>query len=214
MTQRRAGDAAAETFPTTRVLDATAADRTSAVAVLSAAFQEDPVFEWWIPDADARAAALPTVFDAYLDAYARHDATRVAAGEAEVAGVSIWARPGAPLVHADDEPTLIARCLAVVDDAAAVRLQQIGAAFEAVHPHEPHWYLQFLAVDPSLQGRGIGGTLLEDVLGAADGAGEAAYTEATCLRNRALYERHGFVFVREIPLPDGPALYAMWRDPR
>ncbi len=74
--------------------------------------------------------------------------------------------------------------------------------------------MQFLATDPPLQSRGIGATLLRDVLAAADENGEAAYTEATSLRNRALYERLGFSFTREIPLPDGPSLYAMWRDAR
>jgi ribosomal protein S18 acetylase RimI-like enzyme len=194
--------------------DLTGATKPEAVRVLSAAFQDDPVFEWWIPHAAARAAALPTVFGAYVDAYAPHDATRVAGTAAGPHGVAIWARPGGPLVQPDDEAVMIGRCLEVIDDRAAQRLQQIGEAFEAVHPHDPHWYLQFLATDPLLQGRGIGAALLRDVLATADDNGEAAYTEATSLRNRALYERHGFVFTGEIPLPDGPSLYAMWRDPR
>jgi ribosomal protein S18 acetylase RimI-like enzyme len=196
------------------VTDVTEATRSEAVRVLSAAFQDDPTFEWWIPSYAARAAALPTIFDAYIDGYASHDATRVASTVAGPGGVAIWARPGRPLVQPDDEEVMIARCLEVIDDGAAQRLQQIVGAFEAVHPHEPHWYLQFLATDPPLQNRGIGAALLADVLAAADAAGQAAYTEATSLRNRALYERHGFVFTREIPLPDGPSLYAMWRDPR
>jgi ribosomal protein S18 acetylase RimI-like enzyme len=190
------------------------ANKAAAVRVLSAAFQEDPVFEWWIPDALARATALPTVFDAYIDAYASHDATRVANTAAGPAGVAIWARPGAPLVQPEDEEEMTARCLEVVDDAAAQRLRQIVEAFEAVHPHDPHWYLQFLATDPPFQGRGIGAAMLRDVLAAADEAGQAAYTEATSLRNRALYERHGFAFTREIRLPEGPSLYAVWRDPQ
>jgi hypothetical protein len=28
-----------------------------------------------------------------------------------------------------------------------------------------------------------------------------------------LYRRHGFVETAELNLPDGPSLYAMWRDP-
>jgi len=195
------------------VQDVTTANRAAATRVLAAAFQDDPVFEWWIPDASARAAALPAVFDAYIDAYATHDATRLASF-ATAAGVSIWARPGTALVEPEAEELMVARCLAVIDDDAAVRLQQIGEAFAAVHPHDEHWYLQFLATDPPLQGRGVGATLLQDVLASVDVAGQAAYTEATSLRNRALYERHGFEFVREIPLPDGPSLYALWRNPR
>jgi ribosomal protein S18 acetylase RimI-like enzyme len=193
--------------------DVTRANQSDAVRVLSAAFQEDPVFEWWVPDAAARAAALPTVFDAYVDAYASHDATRIAGTATGPAGVAIWARPGRPLIEPADEEVMVGRCLEVIDDGASERLQQIGELFAAVHPHEPHWYLQWLATDPPLQSRGVGGALLRDVLTAVDAAGEAAYTAATSLRNRALYERHGFVFTREIPLPDGPLLYAMWRDP-
>jgi GNAT superfamily N-acetyltransferase len=208
------------TTTTTTKVDATAvagvtgATKTAAVRILSAAFQHDPVFEWWIPDAVARATALPTVFDAYIDGYASHDATRFASTPAGPAGVAIWARPGAPLVQPEDEEEMIARCLEVIDDGAAQRLQQIVEAFEAVHPHDPHWYLQFLGTDPPLQGRGIGAALLRDVLAAADETGQAAYTQATSLRNRALYERHAFAFTGEIPLPDGPSLYAMWRDPQ
>ena len=41
-----------------------------------------------------------------------------------------------------------------------------------------------------------------------------AYHEASSPRNRALYERHGYVTQGEFTLPDGPPLWPMWRDPR
>ena len=42
-----------------------------------------------------------------------------------------------------------------------------------------------------------------------------AYHEATSLRNRALYEQHGYVTQGEFTLPDGgPTLWRMWREPR
>ena len=42
-----------------------------------------------------------------------------------------------------------------------------------------------------------------------------AYHEATTLRNRALYERHGYVNQGDFTLPDGgPTLWRMWREPR
>ena len=46
-----------------------------------------------------------------------------------------------------------------------------------------------------------------------DHDGIPAYLEATSDRNRALYERHGFRVRGNIPLPGGPALWRMWRDP-
>jgi len=36
---------------------------------------------------------------------------------------------------------------------------------------------------------------------------------ATSARKRGLYERHGFACVRDLTLPDGPAAFAMWREP-
>ena len=48
----------------------------------------------------------------------------------------------------------------------------------------------------------------------ADREGMPAYHEATTPRNRALYERHGYVNHGEFTLPDdGPTLWRMWRDP-
>ena len=66
---------------------------------------------------------------------------------------------------------------------------------------------------PELQGHGIGSALLRPVLERCDADGVAAYLEATSSENRRLYERHGFRVVRELPLPAGPSLWAMWREP-
>lgn len=46
-----------------------------------------------------------------------------------------------------------------------------------------------------------------------DARGDAAHLEATSPDNRRLYERHGFEVTGEIVVPDGPTLWAMWRDP-
>ena len=51
------------------------------------------------------------------------------------------------------------------------------------------------------------------VLERCDRDGVPAYLEATSDRNRPLYERHGFRAHGAIPLPDGPLLWRMWRDP-
>ncbi len=79
----------------------------------------------------------------------------------------------------------------------------------------PHYYLQFLAVLPALQSRGIGSALLRHGLERSDAEGTPVYFESTSPRNRALYERHGFVCQRVFTLPDGgPELSCMWRDPQ
>jgi arginine/ornithine N-succinyltransferase beta subunit len=53
------------------------------------------------------------------------------------------------------------------------------------------------------------------MLARADDEGMPAYHEATSPRNRALYERHGYVDQGAFTLPDGgPTLWRMWREPR
>ena len=193
---------------------AVSADRSDLNDVLSAAFLDDPVFVWLVPDRAERVPLLPGVFDAFADVFARHDQTHVAVvGADAVAGVGMWAPPGVAPVHPDDEAALGERLAAL----AAPHMERIGtcmAIFEAAHPTEPAWYLQFLATAPTHQGRGVGSALLRTVLDAADRAGQAAYLEATSSRNRALYERHGFTCIGDLVLPDGPTAYAMWRTPR
>jgi GNAT superfamily N-acetyltransferase len=95
------------------------------------------------------------------------------------------------------------------------RVGPLMELLERNHPYEPdHLYLAFLGVVPDHQGTGIGSALLRSVLDRADREGTPAYLEATSARNRALYERHGFVAVRELRISDCPPLTAMWREPQ
>lgn len=136
----------------------------------------------------------------------------VPGGDGGVAGVGMWSRPGLPPVRADEQADFDDRLDALAGPAAE-RLQVLGEIFVAAHPADPAWFLQFLGFSPASQGLGLGSKLLRTVLDAADAAGEAAYLEAKTERNRALYERHGFVVRELLALPDGPTAYAMWRDP-
>ena len=81
------------------------------------------------------------------------------------------------------------------------------------HPHEPHWYLNVVSTLPSRQGQGLGSTILPPVLAEADAEGRPCYLESSNPRNVSLYLRHGFVETGELPLPDGPSLIQMWREP-
>jgi ribosomal protein S18 acetylase RimI-like enzyme len=82
------------------------------------------------------------------------------------------------------------------------------------HPAEPHWYLYFVGVDPSLAGRGLGTALVEQRLRQADDIGRSCYLEATTERSATLYERLGFVRRPPFLIPDGPVLHPMWRPAR
>jgi len=187
-------------------------DRRGVVDTLTAAFLDDPVFTWILPDAELRRATIPKWFELWAEAFARHDETYVV-GEGTVAGTALWAPPGVAPMSPEDEAALEAQ-LGDLPEEVVERLVTCVSMFEATHPHEPNWYLNFVAVDPAHQGQGHGSALLRRVLAVADERGEPAYLDATSSQNRAVYERHGFRVIAENELPNGPTAYAMWREPQ
>lgn len=168
----------------------------TAVRVLSAAFADDPLARWLLPgDLLAEIVFRPLV------------AESAAHGELAVSpcgsAAAVWLpRPAEPM--GDGRP---------IPDSLA-RLRTFLELTEERHPTGPaHLYLVLIGVLPEMRGRGLGGELLHERLGRADGL--PAYLEATSPRSRALYERHGFRDNGEpIHLPDGPTVWPMWRPTR
>ena len=97
------------------------------------------------------------------------------------------------------------------------RTPQLLAGFrriDALHPHEPHYYLAVLGVEPRGQRQGLGSRLLAPMLERCDREGVPAYLESSKEQNIAFYARHGFRVTGEVRMPRGPTLWLMWRDPR
>jgi GNAT superfamily N-acetyltransferase len=97
---------------------------------------------------------------------------------------------------------------------------RVNVAFEpadaALHRavSEPHWYLDAIAVEPTRQGLGIGGSLLRAAAARADADGMPIVLLTYQPRNLALYRRHGYVAVCEGTLRGGELpWWGMRRDP-
>ncbi len=190
---------------------AATADRTAVAATVAAGFFDDPVTQWLLPDVDHRREVIQATFEVYVDAYLPHGETYLTA---DGNGAAVWLPPNAELFTGDQEQAF-GEALAGLLGPAVDRVLQVGEIFAEHHPEEPLYYCQFLATVPALQSRGIGSAFLRDMLQRADSEGTPAYHEATSPRNRALYERHGYVSHGGFTLPDGgPRLWRMWRDPR
>ncbi len=173
---------------------------------LAAAFFDDPVSVWSIPDPRRRAEILPAAFEAIVAANLAHG--EVYTTDDVLAG-AVWEPPGA-----EGDAGQLATVLERVGGEYAPRLFELFELLEQTHPHQPHYYLFLLATRPELQCRGIGSALMRSVLETCDRDEIPAYLEATNERNRSLYLRHGFEVTGEIRLPDGPSLWPMWRRPR
>lgn len=184
-------------------------DRERAFATLTAAFATDPVSRWVMADASAYLRLFPAVLWG-MGGAALARGTALGLLPAGAAGaVALWLPPG-------EAPDMSAIGAAFAD----VGLEppaDAPAFFEAMaeaHPHEPHWYLPFIGVDPVAQGRGLGSALMAAALARIDAQGLPAYLENSNPRNRPLYERFGFRVVRDIQFGSSPLMQPMWRPAR
>ena len=130
---------------------------------------------------------------------------------ADVTGAALWVPHGREPVAPDRAEAFAARLVEIAGPCAD-RMGAVVELLDAHHPDDPHEYLWFLGVVPAAQGRGIGSALLRPVLERADRAGAPCYLEATSPRNRAFYERHGFVADAPIAVAGGPPLWPMRRS--
>jgi GNAT superfamily N-acetyltransferase len=174
----------------------------AAIRVLTAAFADDPVCRWLVPD-DLPGFDAARVFRPVVEQSADQGELVVDPGGAAIA---VWLRQG-PEAPAGDGAAL-------PDELA--RLTALTILTEQRHPvGREHLYLAFLGVVPGAQGSGTGGRLLREGLARADAERLPAYLEASSARSRPFYERHGFRATGDpIVLPDGPRLWPMWREPR
>ena len=196
--------------PTAQVRKARPTDAAAVASALAAAFTDDPVFRWILPDDTARPAATRAFFDLVVEILAPHDDTWTTT--AGVTGAALWVPAGrAPM--SDDRADRFAAELTQLCAPHGDRILELIGLMDQLHPHEPHEYLWFVGVVPAAQGRGLGSALITPVLQRADRAGHPAYLEATSPHNKALYERHGFRAAAPFAVAGGPPMWPMWRDP-
>ena len=190
---------------------ASSGERSQVVTTLCSAFFDDRIYRWLVPDDAQRQRSAATFYSRFVDACWPHGGVYAAA---QGFGAALWLPPAKQLV-ADEEAEAFVKDLldSAGDDAASGRMAQLFELLDDNHPAETCWYLAFMGVQPTAQGRGIGGELLATVLTQADRDEVPAYLEASCPENQRLYERHGFRTVRELTVADSPTIYAMWRLP-
>ena len=194
-----------------RVRPASRSDHGPIAAALAAAFASDPVMGFLLPDEARRPAQLRRHFAATIPLYAASGSIWVTE---DVTAAALWVAPGAYPFRLREELS-IARARLEVFGRAPRRGLAALRALDRHHPHDPpHWYLDYLGVEPAGQGRGLGSALLEPLCARCDTERRGAYLNASSPRSRELYARHGFVVRSELRLPfGGPPVWRMWREP-
>jgi len=192
---------------------ATKADIDGMAGVLARAFEQDPNWEWFMPDETSRVARLQVMFAAYAHHIALRYGTDCFTTDG-YAGASLWVAPGHGKMSAEDTVRTLPAWVRAIGWRNLLRAQRGLASFDAVHPHERHYYLPFVGVLPEAQGHGLGTALVMPVLEKCDRDDIPAYLEATSEDSRRCYERLGFETRSEEHIAgDGPVFFPMWRNP-
>jgi GNAT superfamily N-acetyltransferase len=192
-------------------------DHAEIIAVLSRAFWDDPLFDFLSAgDLLREYCMLPRVFDsAMADFRSEFAELFVADVSGKPRSFAGWLAPGAfPRSRTEQ----LARELRAAVLLMNLRNRRSAAALlrevERRHPTEDHWYLALLGTDPSAQGRGLGGALLQPILQRCDTQGTPAYTETQKLENVGWYARFGFIAMDVLKIANAPTIWRLWRDPQ
>jgi GNAT superfamily N-acetyltransferase len=187
------------------------ADTKALASVLARAFESDPMAVHLFRDPVRRLTDVEQMFqmfleELYLPAQECYTLDRLQ-------GAALWLPPGKYPSSGWQQLRLLPRFLRLFGLRTPAVFRDM-AYLEQMHPKEElHWYLAFLGIEPSEQGKGLGSALIRGVLTRCDAQGMPAWLETTNERNLPLYERHGFRLTSECAIPEGPHVWGMWRDP-
>jgi GNAT superfamily N-acetyltransferase len=191
-----------------RLLDS---ERDEAIETLAAAFDEDPLFVWFLPHKAQRRKWLGWFHGRVLnETMPLGGAFTLGAGE----GMLLTYLPGAW------PPSFLTglRAWPMFPGLPTWRLLRPGLWIDGrihqLHPKEPHLYVYVLGVHPSRQGKGLGGKLLRHASTIADAARVPCHLETAKPENVELYRRFGYEVQTEITEHGGPPLWTMTRPAR
>jgi ribosomal protein S18 acetylase RimI-like enzyme len=148
----------------TRIQKATGADLPRIATTLARAFFDDPVFRWTCPDEQRRRRLLPAFFALIAETLQRHDEIHLSA---DATGAALWAPPGQPPVP-DEQADALGRRLEQIAGVDADRILAISKLIDEHHPPGSYYFLQFIGVEPTGQGRGTGSALRAQMLERCD----------------------------------------------
>lgn len=184
-------------------------DRAAITEMLVRSFWYDPVMTWMFPDESVRRIKMPRFYDLLWLTIFPDGGCDVTSG---IESATFWNPPGKwqlPLT------TLLRHTPRLISafGAALPRALRVLHAMDAVHPAEPHWYLNMVGTDPALQGRGYGGAVIRARLRQCDADGLPAFLISSKESNIPVYRALGFAITGKIAIPGGPGLWPMLREP-
>lgn len=182
-------------------------DEAGIIDALKLAFASDPATRWVWPD--------PQKYLLHFSSFAKAFGGKAFAYESahyvgNYYGAALWLPPN---VYPDVD-LLTALLQSSGSDAAKKDGPEVFERMSTYHPHEPHWYLPLLGIDPLHHGKGLGSALMHHAIVMCDRDNKFSYLESSNPKNIPFYERHGFELLGTIQVNTSPPLFPMLRKPR
>ncbi|PWJ45607.1 Acetyltransferase (GNAT) family protein [Quadrisphaera granulorum] len=187
--------------------------------LLAAAYSADALMAWIFREPTHRADAVAAWLGLFLEPALQQGAVDVVHDDdGHVIAACAWRPPDpAPKTPAPQNPaprdagapTVAGLLAALVGSEHAAR---VGAGLALLRPHAPQApsaYVQFLAVDPGHQRRGLGSVALQPGLDRAAAAQIGVHLETTNPDAVPFYEARGFAVTAELDLPAGPHVWVL-----
>ncbi len=178
--------------------------------VCALAYQDNPLMRWALPDARTRQDACAAWLGPALDRYVVTGRVDVLEVDGDVVALAAWRVPGRDVAGgpvAASLPTPAGVLGALVGPVRAAEVLDALRGTVRLAPAAAGPYLNYLAVHPSHQGRGLGGELLAHGRAGLSTVHGTVWLATSDPRNVRFYARHGFAHAGSHPLPpDGPTL--------
>jgi GNAT superfamily N-acetyltransferase len=185
-------------------------DRLSGLApVFGRAFVSEPMMCWPMGEHGDVVDRFTRCFASFLNA-AADVAVVWEAGDAQ--GAAVWVPPDRSPPW-EQHPWNQPQISALTDDAGR-RYDTFWTWVDSHSPDEPSWQLDSIAVEPAVQGHGIGTALIIAGLEQARADGLGAFLSTGTPGNVSVYQRCGFRVIEDLDAPDGgPHVWFMRSDP-
>jgi len=196
------------------VLPITRQSYRQAAQVLGRAFVDEPVsvavYKSFSPD--RRVRALTVDFTAEISICLRKGYPLQMNGDGKVIAVAVIYPPGAYPLTASDQWLLLIKSFLGNGFYNIKGWMQWLEEVDNAHPKEPHYYLEYLGVEPEQQGKAFGSTIVQHLVSKADEERVGCYLENANPRNNSFYQRFGFQVISEKEIIGVPSWF-MWRPP-
>jgi len=170
-----------------------------AARLLGRGMRDNPanVRTFGIRDADRRCRALARFFVPVLLGLYQRGLVSGGFRDGLLVGVCGMARPGLCQPTSLEKLTVVRSVAFGNPLGTPMRVLKWASEWARRDLAEPHWHLGPIAVDPHLQGHGIGGAMMADFCARIDDWGALSYLETDKPENVWFYQRFGFSMIAE-----------------